>query len=178
MRFLFAEPLVEMEQAMETHDPFPRLIAALGDRLMARRWMLATAESCTGGLIAARITDHAGSSAYFLGGAVVYANALKVKLLGVQQATLAAHGAVSQPVAREMAQGALLHLGAQLAISVTGIAGPDGGTPDKPVGLTYIGAAAVDGSVEVERHVWPGDRHAVRLASARRALELALFLLG
>lgn len=147
---------------------------AVGEALRARGWMVCTAESCTGGLIAEQLTDVAGSSAYVLGGVVAYANSAKQALLGVRAETLAQHGAVSEPVAAEMAAGAQRAFGADLAVSVTGIAGPGGGTPDKPVGLTYIGLAGRDGVIAVERHVWPGDRAAVRAASAERALQMLL----
>jgi len=145
-----------------------------GNALRARGWTICTAESCTGGLIAAWLTEIAGSSDYVLGGVVAYANAIKQALLGVDEDTLHLHGAVSSETAAEMAIGARRRFGADLAVSVTGIAGPGGGSPDKPVGLTYIGLAGRSGILTVERHVWPGDRRAVREASATRALELIL----
>ncbi len=148
------------------------LEASLSVALRDRKLTLATAESCTGGLIAHRLTNVAGSSAYFLGGVVAYSNAAKERLLGVPSATLAAHGAVSEAVALALARGARAAFHADLALSVTGIAGPGGGTPDKPVGLTYIGLAAPDGEW-VERHVWQGDRAAVKAQSAEAALSLA-----
>ncbi|MBL8145983.1 MAG: nicotinamide-nucleotide amidohydrolase family protein [Anaerolineae bacterium] len=150
------------------------LVEQTGKALHARGWTVCSAESCTGGLVAAWLTEIAGSSDYVLGGVVAYANAIKQALLGVQEATLRLHGAVSPETAAEMALGAQGRFGADLAVSVTGIAGPGGGTPDKPVGLTYIGLAGRGGIIAVERHVWPGDRHAVREASATRALELIL----
>lgn len=148
------------------------LEASLSVALRDRKLTLATAESCTGGLIAHRLTNVAGSSAYFLGGVVAYSNAAKERLLGVPSATLAAYGAVSEAVALALARGARTAFHADLALSVTGIAGPGGGTPDKPVGLTYIGLAAPDGEW-VERHVWQGDRAAVKAQSAEAALSLA-----
>jgi len=143
----------------------------IGMLLTKQGLTLATAESCTGGLVAHRITNVPGSSAYFVGGIVAYANEAKEALLGVQPATLAAHGAVSEEAAREMARGARQQLGADLAVAITGIAGPSGGTPDKPVGLTYIAlsAPAVD---LVERHVWTGERLENKEASAEAALRL------
>jgi PncC family amidohydrolase len=134
---------------------------------------LATAESCTGGNIAARITRLAGSSAYFQGGVVSYANDVKEHMLGVPGSVLENPGAVSEECARAMAEGARDRLGATLAVSTTGIAGPDGGTARKPVGLVYIGIAA-GSRTQVERHVFPGDRAAVIAAATERALELLL----
>lgn len=129
------------------------------------------AESCTGGLIAHRVTNVSGASAYFLGGVVVYSNEAKERLLGVSADTLARFGAVSEPVAREMAAGAQRTFGAECAAAVTGIAGPTGGTAEKPVGLVYI-AAAAGGRIAVERHVFSGDREAVKRQTADRALTL------
>lgn len=134
---------------------------------------VALAESCTGGLIAAALTAVPGSSGYFAGGVVSYADAAKRDLLGVDRDVLAAHGAVSAQVARAMAIGARERFSASAAASVTGIAGPDGGTPEKPVGLTYI--AVADGAgVDVRRVVWPGDRDANRRDSAVAAIEALL----
>ena len=118
--------------------------AALGKQLLARGWTFATAESCTGGLIARRMTSVPGSSRYFLGGVVAYDNALKTGLLGVRAATLRQHGAVSEPTVREMAEGARNRLGADVTLAVSGIAGPTGGTPDKPVGTIWLAAATRD----------------------------------
>jgi PncC family amidohydrolase len=130
-----------------------------------------TAESCTGGLVADAITDIAGSSAYFLGSVVAYADAAKISALGVDAATIKAHGAVSAETARAMAEGARARFGADLALAVTGIAGPGGGTPAKPVGLVYLAAAGPDGT-SVERRTWSGTRLANKTASAAAALEL------
>jgi PncC family amidohydrolase len=134
---------------------------------------LATAESCTGGLIADHITDTPGSSDYFLGGVVTYSNALKEALLGVRHETLVAHGAVSEPTARQMAYGARERLGADVALAVTGIAGPTGGTSEKPVGLVYLALSAPDADL-CERHIWHGDRRSNKEASAAAALSLLL----
>jgi len=134
---------------------------------------VATAESCTGGLIAARITSVPGSSAVFLGGVVSYANAVKRDLLGVPQEVLERAGAVSAECAEAMAAGVRARLKADVAVSVTGVAGPDGGTPQKPVGLVYIGVAADEG-VRAECCQFCGGREAVRTQSADRALTLLL----
>jgi PncC family amidohydrolase len=134
---------------------------------------VATAESCTGGLVGHILTEVPGSSAYYLGGVVSYADDVKVGALGVQADVLAAHGAVSEPVAAAMAEGARVRLGADLAAAVTGIAGPAGDTPDKPLGLTFV-AVADAGGVTVERHVWHGDRSANKRSSAAAALALLL----
>jgi nicotinamide-nucleotide amidase len=133
-----------------------------------------TAESCTGGLIAAALTEIPGVSGIYLGGFVTYANEAKMRDLGVPQALLAKQGAVSAEVARAMAEGALKRTGAELGIAVTGIAGPGGATPDKPVGLVHIAAARRSRETLDERHVFPGDRQAVRFAAAEAALALAL----
>ena len=146
----------------------------VGAALTSRGLTVATAESCTGGLIASRLTDISGSSAYLLGGVVAYSNAIKMKLLNVDEQTLIDHGAVSEPTARQMAIGARTLIGTDYALSVTGIAGPGGGTAEKPVGLTYIGLAGPDGIVIVERRVWPHDRLGNKQASADAALELLL----
>jgi len=134
---------------------------------------VATAESCTGGLVASAITDVSGSSGYFRGGVVSYSNDAKIGLLGVPQALLEAHGAVSAQVARAMALGARARLSADLAVAVTGVAGPGGGSASKPVGLTYVAVADAVG-VEVRRFAWAGDRLANKEASVRAALELLL----
>ena len=134
---------------------------------------LATAESCTGGLIAAALTAIAGSSSVVMAGFVTYANDAKQKMVGVQPETLAAHGAVSEEVAREMAEGARERAGVSLALSCTGIAGPGGATPGKPMGLVFIGCTREGAATIVERHVFPGDRAAVRAATVAAALDLA-----
>jgi nicotinamide-nucleotide amidase len=131
---------------------------------------MATAESCTGGWIAKVLTDAAGSSQWFDGGIVAYSNAAKTALLGVSAATLAAHGAVSEETVRAMAEGARERFGAQLAVAVSGIAGPTGGTPDKPVGTVHFGWAA-PGRVTAARRVFSGGREAVRRQTVALALE-------
>ena len=155
------------------HDLAERLQAAC----LRRRLTVSLAESCTGGLVAAAITAISGSSGYFLGGVVSYADEAKRDVLGVDEALLRTHGAVSAQVARAMAVGARERFGTDLAASITGIAGPDGGSASKPVGLTYLGVADA-GGVDVRRVVWPGDRSANRLASAVAALELLLERIG
>jgi PncC family amidohydrolase len=146
----------------------------LGERLLALGGTICTAESCTGGLILHRLTNIPGSSAYVLGGVVAYANSVKQHLLNVRQGTLIAYGAVSEPVATEMAQGVRQVIGADWALSVTGIAGPGGGTTEKPVGLVYIGLAGPDERLVVERYQWDGDRESIKQQSATAALQLAL----
>jgi len=149
----------------------------VGLGLKAHGWTLAVAESCTGGLVADRITDVAGSSEYFLGGVVAYSNQAKERFLGVRGTTLEAHGAVSEETAIEMAQGARRVFGADVAVAVTGIAGPGGGQPEKPVGLTWLGFSGPSGE-RAERHIWPGDRRANKAQSAEAALAMLLKELG
>ena len=143
----------------------------IGQLLLERRLTLAVAESCTGGLIGHRMTNVPGSSSYFLGGLISYANEAKERLLGVSHDTLDGFGAVSEQTAREMARGARRALGADVAVSVTGIAGPGGAMPGKPVGLTWIALSARD--VDEARHfIWTGDREANKAQSAEAALGL------
>lgn len=153
-----------------TLDQARQVLAALE----ARGATLATAESCTGGLIAAALTAIAGSSSVVMAGFVTYSNAAKVAMVGVEDAALAAHGAVSEPVARQMAEGALARAGVDVALSCTGVAGPGGGSAEKPVGLVFIARARRGAPTIVERHVFPGDRAAVRAATVAVALRLAL----
>jgi len=156
----------------------PVSFAILAERVLASHRRagrkLATAESCTGGGIAAALTDIAGSSDVFERGFVVYSNEAKTELLGVPAPLIARHGAVSEEVASAMAEGALAHSRADVAVSVTGIAGPGGGSAAKPVGLVYIGCVRRGETPAVERHVFPGDRAGIRAASVKRALELLL----
>ena len=153
----------------------PALVAALADALRARSAAIATAESCTGGLIAGACTDLAGSSDWFERGFVSYSNAAKTELLGVDAALIATHGAVSEPVARAMAAGALGRSAAALAVAVTGVAGPGGGTAAKPVGLVWLAWAWRDagGGVQVDslQQHFAGDRAAVRQATVACALQ-------
>jgi len=148
-------------------------IPALLDLYRRRGWMIATAESCTGGLIAATLTEIAGSSDVVDRGFVTYSNEAKTDLLGVPVALIERYGAVSDPVAAAMALGAVARSRAQVAIAVTGIAGPGGGSPEKPVGLVYLGLAKQgDAHAKVERHVFEGRRHDIRLQSVVRAIDL------
>lgn len=149
------------------------LAARLEARCRARGLTLASAESCTGGLIGHLVTEVPGSSATYLGGVVAYADMVKMALLDVPADTLARHGAVSAQTAVAMAEGVRHRFGADLAVSVTGIAGPDGGSADKPVGLTYVAVADARGH-DVRRFAWNGDRAANKLAAASAALELLL----
>jgi len=139
-------------------------------------WKLATAESCTGGLIAARCTDLAGSSDWFERGFVTYSNAAKTEMLGVDAALIEQHGAVSEPVVRAMAQGALNHAQAQVAVAVTGVAGPSGGSAAKPVGTVWLGWATTAGVVSEVQH-FTGDRAQVRAATVAHALQRLASLL-
>ena len=144
---------------------------------LARAVRVATVESCTGGLVGAAITAIPGSSNYYVGGLITYSNDVKRDLAGVPQALLDAHGAVSAQVAVAMADGARTRLGADVAVSVTGVAGPDGGSEAKPVGLTYVGVADARGT-DVRRYLWTGDRTANQHDSALATLELLLERVG
>lgn len=145
----------------------------IGRLLSERKLSLATAESCTGGLVASRITDVPGSSAYFWGGIVAYSYEAKAALLGVSWDTLNGKGAVSRETVIEMARGARKALGADIAVSVSGIAGPGGGTPEKPVGSTWIGLATPSGE-EARHFVWDGDRIRNKQLSSEAALQFIL----
>ena len=151
-------------------DELEFVVRKLADKLKRQNKTFATAESCTGGWISKTVTDVGGVSAVFLGGVVSYANEVKEKLLGVKSETLASYGAVSEQTAREMALGCVAATGADYAVAVTGIAGPTGGSPEKPVGLVYIGAAAKDGRVYVEKKLFSGDRSGIRLSTVKKAL--------
>ena len=147
------------------------LESQVGDLLRQRGWYLATAESCTGGLIGHRLTNVPGSSDYYLGGIIAYANPVKIHTLGVSQRTIDLYGAVSRETVIEMARGARIQLSAQIGLSVSGIAGPGGASPEKPVGLTWIGLSAGD-SEEARSFVFPGDRLAVKEQAAEQALQM------
>jgi nicotinamide-nucleotide amidase len=153
------------------------LAQSIAMRLMARGEMLATAESCTGGWAAQALTALAGSSNWFERGFVTYSNAAKEEMLGVRPETLAHHGAVSEETAREMALGALSHSRAAVALAITGIAGPSGGTLEKPVGMVCFAWAAEGGATRSETRRFAGDREAVRRQSVERALTGVLELL-
>ena len=151
-----------------------KLAAQVGAALRQHGWRVSTAESCTGGLVLSTLTDIAGSSAYVEGGLVTYSNEAKQHLLKVPQAALIQHGAVSEATAAAMALAARKLFAADYALSVTGIAGPGGGSDEKPVGLTYIGLAGREGLLRVERYVWDGDRIDNKIASVHAALSLLL----
>src|SRR5690606_2114091 len=148
--------------------------AQVGAALLAKGWTVSAAESCTGGLVMHRLTNIAGSSAYVQGGVVVYSYESKESLLKVRSETLLSHGAVSEETALEMVRGVIDLFGTDVAVSITGIAGPGGGMPGKPVGLFYLALATKTGTLYVEKHIWSGDREAIKNASATRALEMIL----
>lgn len=154
-------------------DVSPDITLVLGERLTRLGQTIATAESCSGGLIAHWITNAPGSSGYFLGGVVVYSNAAKMALLGVPETDLSQYGAVSETVARSMADGVRSRFGATYGVGVTGIAGPSGGTLEKPVGLVYIAVADAAGTA-LTRNVFPGTRLEVKEKTAEKALTMVL----
>ncbi|MDF2735575.1 MAG: competence/damage-inducible protein [Chloroflexota bacterium] len=156
-----------------TDEELLDLAERVGASCRAGNRTLATAESCTGGLVAHLITEVPGSSAYFKGALVTYDDDVKTALADVPPSVLDAHGAVSAQVAVAMAEGTRRRLGVDLAVSVTGVAGPDGGSDTKPVGLTYVGIADADGD-DVRRHLWTEDRSGNKRASAAAALSLVL----
>lgn len=153
------------------------LARQVGAALSQNEWRVSTAESCTGGLVLSTLTDIAGSSAYVEGGLVTYSDEAKLRLLHVPGATLAQHGAVSEAAAAAMAVGVRKLFDTDYALSVTGIAGPGGGTDEKPVGLTYIGLVGRDHLAAVQRHEWQGSRSENKIASVRAALLLLLSVL-
>ena len=163
---------------MSTNSASYSLAAELGRKLLRQGLKVATAESCTGGLIAGAITDVSGSSDWFDRGVVTYSNVAKIELLGVRPATLDAEGAVSEAVAREMAEGAVARSAAELAVAVTGVAGPGGGTARKPVGMVCLAFARRGRPTEAVTCHFPGDRAAVREATVIAALEGVLARLG
>lgn len=152
------------------------LEAQVGELLRQHKLSLATAESCTGGLIGHRLTNVAGSSDYYLGGIIAYANSVKMKQLGIQADTLALYGAVSRETALAMASGVRGELHADIGLSVSGIAGPGGGSPEKPVGLVWIGLST-SGYEQAWRYHWQGDRLQVKEQTAEQALLLLVNLL-
>ena len=153
-----------------THHTTQQLTAQLAEVLLQHGWMLATAESCTGGLIAAQCTELAGSSLWFERGFVSYSNAAKTELIGVPAALIAAHGAVSEVVARAMAHGAARHSRARATVAVTGIAGPDGGTPEKPVGTVCFAWASKDHPTKTCQLLLSGNRQEIRQKSVSTML--------
>lgn len=157
-----------------TLDEAAGLLAALQERHLT----IATAESCTGGLVAAALTAIPGSSASVLAGFVTYSNEAKTGMLGVAAELIERHGAVSEEVARQMVEGALRASGAQMALSCTGVAGPGGGSLLKPVGLVWMGAGRRGGAIITEHRIFPGDRAAIRAATVRHLFAMAHSLLG
>ena len=145
-------------------------VEQLAQALLERQWMLATAESCTGGMIAAACTDLAGSSQWFERGFITYSNEAKTEQLGVDASLIAANGAVSEVVARAMAFGAVRYSRARVSVAVTGVAGPTGGSKDKPVGTVWFGFS-IDGRLDSETHRFDGDRAAVRQATVAHAID-------
>lgn len=152
---------------------YSALVQEIFEKLENKGWMLATAESCTGGLIGAAITEVSGSSAYYDRGFITYSNEAKMEMLGVSRETLGEHGAVSPQIAKKMAIGALKNSNARISISVTGIAGPDGGSQEKPVGLVYIGIAMENGAIAFKNN-FEGNRLNVRQQTVEKALNLLL----
>ena len=169
-------PLSKRELPALTNHALEADLIQISTTLLARGWMLATAESCTGGMIAAACTDLAGSSQWFERGFVTYSNEAKAEMLAVPPGLIEEHGAVSESVARAMADGALAHSRAQVSLAVTGIAGPTGGTEAKPVGTVWF-AWCVGGETHSEMQHFAGDRAAVRMATVRYALKRLLSLL-
>ena len=161
-----------LKEELSTHV----LAGLVADLMLKKGWLLATAESCTGGMISAACTDLAGSSNWFERGFVTYSNEAKTELLGVDAALIAAHGAVSEEVARAMAVGAISHSRAQVAVAVTGVAGPTGGSRAKPVGTVWFGFV-VGGQLSSEVRHFEGDRAAVRLGTVQHGLQRLVQLL-
>jgi nicotinamide-nucleotide amidase len=184
----FNQRYLHMTITIPDDSTLSSLATQVGHHLLAARRRLVTAESCTGGWIGKAMTDIPGSSAWFAGGAISYSNDLKQKMLGVKAATLARHGAVSEATAREMAEGALITLGGDIAVAVSGVAGPDGGTADKPVGTVWfawafstpspvVGEGRGEGPMTtVDRRQFAGYREAVRRQAVHFALARILAL--
>ena len=168
-----------LNQELLAHDLIGQTVYLLADLLQTKRWKLATAESCTGGMIAAACTDLAGSSNWFERGFISYSNDAKTELLGVDAALIARHGAVSEAVVRAMAAGAISHSKAQVAVAVTGVAGPTGGTRAKPVGTVWFGFALPGSSPGLVSEIrrFDGDRAAVRTATVQHAVRRLVELL-
>lgn len=159
-------------QFVPTYEELTELSKQVGTQFLAAKLTCATAESCTGGLVGHLLTEIAGSSAYVMGGAITYSNEIKARVLGVLQETLDTDGAVSYATAKQMAEGALRVFDVDVAVAITGIAGPGGGSPNKPVGLVFVHVAARDGYHRGERFVWPADRSGNKLLSAQAALQM------
>ncbi|OJZ09580.1 MAG: damage-inducible protein CinA [Thiobacillus sp. 63-78] len=163
--------------ARVSDEELHQLARELADKLLARGWMLASAESCTGGWVGQLLTSLPGSSQWYERGFITYANAAKIEMLGVPEATLATHGAVSEETARAMATGALARSHAHAALAISGIAGPDGGTPQKPVGLVCYGWALADGTAMSSTCRLSGDREEIRSRAVAAALRGLIDLL-
>lgn len=157
-----------MDQALE------KLAAQLGAALLSKEWKLATAESCTGGGVAYYLTEIPGSSKWLERGFVTYSNLAKIELLDVKSTTLAEYGAVSEQTAYEMAVGALEHSQAQISVAITGIAGPDGGTVEKPIGTVWFAWASINQETQTRLYTLTGDRHSIRQQSIQIAIEQLL----
>ncbi len=162
---------------MTGSDSLEALTKTLHSLLRERNWLLATAESCTGGWVAKLLTDQPGSSATFDRGFVTYSNAAKMEMLGVSPDTLDRYGAVSEETVREMAEGAVRNSHANLSLAISGIAGPGGGTPEKPVGTVCFAWCFRDGETHTETKLFAGDRDAVRRQSAQHALQVLVSLI-
>lgn len=161
----------------QTDNALQQLAAALGQQLLVKEKMICCAESCTGGWLAQVITSQAGSSGWFERGFVTYSNQAKQEMLGVRSTTLDKFGAVSQQVVREMSEGALQHSQADLSVAITGIAGPDGGSDEKPVGTVCLGWSSREGQTRSETHLFSGDREQVRRQAVACAIEGCLNIL-
>lgn len=165
-----SKPVPERGPGYRSDSALETQVGLLADGLVAKGWTLATAESCTGGWISKCCTDRAGSSGWFAGGVVSYSNAAKVRLLGVTESALNQHGAVSAVVAEQMADGARAALGATCAVAVTGVAGPGGGTPDKPAGCVWVAWSGPE-RLHSRRYDFEGGRDAVRRQAVAAALD-------
>jgi len=168
----FGTDLVIPPERGKAEDEFPEHARIVHELLLAAGTTVATCESCTGGMIAARLTEYPDSSAYFRGSTVAYHDDVKREVVGVDPGILRKHGAVSEPVCRSLAEGARRLFRTDYGIGVTGIAGPGGGSDAKPVGLVFVGLATPDGAVIIDRHVYSGARPVVRSQTATRALDL------
>lgn len=164
--------------ARVSNEELQQLAGELGAKMLAHGWMLTTAESCTGGWVGQLITTLPGSSQWYERGFITYSNAAKVEMLGVPEDTLATHGAVSEQTASAMAAGALAHSHAQAALAISGIAGPGGGTPQKPVGLVCYGWALEDGTLMSSTCRLDGDREEIRSRAVAAALRGLIDLIG
>jgi len=159
-----------LQDAAAVQDILRELVGELLAACRQRKLMLTTAESCTGGMVGAALTAVAGSSDVYERGFITYSNEAKTEILGVPESLLAKHGAVSEAVARAMAEGAIAHSRADIAVSITGVAGPGGGSAEKPVGLVHFATARRDGPTFAEHRIFPGDRDGIRLAAVAVAL--------